>query len=115
MCLHTGFIHRFILCDERRACIQATAGKSDVLLSQGISVSTLLGAANSGSLSHTYCWGKGTLEVLLESWPTSSIDPDIPLSCQDDRVSMELSLSSCAEIGVPLDLRQVSQGISGVA
>ena len=28
---------------------------------------------------------------------------------------MELSLSSCAEIDVPIDLRQVSQGISGVA
>ena len=28
---------------------------------------------------------------------------------------MELSSSSCAEIGVPKDLRQVSQGISGVA
>ena len=29
--------------------------------------------------------------------------------------SMELSSSSCAEIGVPLDLRRVSQGISEVA
>ena len=28
---------------------------------------------------------------------------------------MEISSSSCAEIGVPIDLRQVSQGISGVA
>ena len=28
---------------------------------------------------------------------------------------MELSSSSCAEIGVPIDLRWVSQGISGVA
>ena len=28
---------------------------------------------------------------------------------------MELSLSSCAEIGVPIDLRRASQGISGVA
>ena len=28
---------------------------------------------------------------------------------------MELSSSSCAEIGVPIDLRRVSQGISGVA
>ena len=27
----------------------------------------------------------------------------------------EASLSCCAEIGVPLDLRRVSQGISGVA
>ena len=51
----------------------------------------------------------------MESWPTSSIDPGIPLSCRDDMASMELSSYSCAEIGVPLDLRQVSQGISGVA
>ena len=28
---------------------------------------------------------------------------------------MELSSRSCAEIGVPIDLRRVSQGISGVA
>ena len=28
---------------------------------------------------------------------------------------MELSSSSCAEIGIPIDLRRVSQGISGVA
>ena len=28
---------------------------------------------------------------------------------------MELSSSSCAEIGVPIDLRRVSQGISGIA
>ena len=28
---------------------------------------------------------------------------------------MELSSSSCAEVGVPIDLRRVSQGISGVA
>ena len=89
--------------------------KSGLLSSQGIPISTLLEAANSGSLSHTYCWGKGTLEVLVESWPTSSIDPGIPLSSQDDMSSMDLTSSSCAEIGVPLDLRQVSQGISGVA
>ena len=32
-----------------------------------------------------------------------------------DKGCMELSSSSCAEIGVPIDLRWVSQGISGVA
>ena len=53
--LHRGFRHPFILRDERRACIQATSGKSDLIFSQGISVSTLLEAAKSGSLSHTYC------------------------------------------------------------
>ena len=51
----------------------------------------------------------------MESWPTSSIDPGILLSSRDDMASMELTSSSCAEIGVPLYLRQVSQGISGVA
>ena len=30
-------------------------------------------------------------------------------------VCMELSSSSCAEIGVPIDLRRMSQGIPGVA
>ena len=51
----------------------------------------------------------------MESWPTSSIDPGILLSCRDDMASMELTSCSCAEIGVPLDWRQVSLGISGVA
>ena len=37
------------------------------------------------------------------------------LSSRDDMGCMELSSSSCAEIGVPIDLRQVSQGISVVA
>ena len=44
------------------------------LFSQGISVSTPLEAANSGSLSHTYCSGKAPLEVLVDSWPTCSIE-----------------------------------------
>ena len=72
--LHNGFIHRFIWCDERWEGIPATVGKSDLLSRQGISVSTLLEAVNSGFLSHTYCWGKHTLEVLVECWPTSSIE-----------------------------------------
>ena len=33
-----------------------------------------LEAANSGSLSHTYCSGKPALEVLVESWHTSSVE-----------------------------------------
>ena len=37
------------------------------------------------------------------------------LSSRDDMWCTELSLSLCAEIGVPLDLRRVSQGISVVA
>ena len=38
--------------------------------------------------------------------------PGNQLSSRDDISCMELSLNYCAEIGVPLDLRQVSQGIS---
>ena len=50
-------IHRslFIFFEEIRACLQATARKSDFLSIQGISVSTAREAANSGSLSLTYC------------------------------------------------------------
>ena len=41
--------------------------------------------------------------------------PENQLSIWDDLWCTELSSSCCAEIGVPLDLRRVSQGISGVA
>ena len=51
----------------------------------------------------------------MESWPTSSIESWNTISSRYDMASMEHSLSSCAEIGVPLDLRRVSQGISVVA
>ena len=34
------------------------------------------------------------------------------LSSRDDMVCMELSSSSCAGMGVPIDLSHVSQGIS---
>ena len=37
------------------------------------------------------------------------------LSSQDDMGWMELSSCCCTEIDVPLDLRRVSQGISGVS
>ena len=42
-------------------------------------------------------------------------NPVNQLSSRDDMVCMELSSSSCAEIGVPIDLPCVSQGISVVA
>ena len=41
--------------------------------------------------------------------------PENQLSSRDDLQFMELSSSCCAEIGVPLVMSQVSQGISGVA
>ena len=69
-----GIQTSFKLWDERRAYIQATAGTCGLLLSQGSSVSIPLEAANSGSLSHTYCCGKPPLEVLVERWLTSSVE-----------------------------------------
>ena len=42
-------------------------------------------------------------------------DPGNQVSSLDDMGCMELSLSSCAEISVPIDLKRVSQGISVVA
>ena len=74
-----------------------------------------LEAANSGSLSHTYCLGKPPLKVLVESWLTSSVEPGNQLSSRDDLGCTELSLSCRAEIGVPLALGRCSQGLSGVA
>ena len=92
-----------------------TAGKSGLLLSQGILGSIPLDAEKTESLSHTYFLRKAPLEVLVECWPTSSIESwECPLFF-DDMASMELSLSSCAEICGPLDLRRVSQGNYGVA
>ena len=41
--------------------------------------------------------------------------PGKQLSSRDDLGYTELSLSCCAELGVPLDLGRCSQGISGVA
>ena len=46
--------------------------------------------------------------------PLQSI-PGNQLSSRDNMKYTEHSSSCCAEIGVPLDLSQVSQGISGVA
>ena len=76
-------------------------------------MSIRLEAANSGSFSpiaegslHFRClWKVG----LLLQWK-----PENQLSSRDDMGCMERSSSCCAEIGVPLDLRRVSQGISGV-
>ena len=52
----------------------STAGKSGLLFSQGISGSIPLEAENTESLSHTYFLGKAPLEVLVESWLTSSVE-----------------------------------------
>ena len=59
-----------------------------------------------GSIRFRYFWKVG---VTLQS------EPGNQLSSQDHMGCTEHSLSCCAEIGVPLDLRCLSQGISGVA
>ena len=51
----------------------------------------------------------GKVVIPLQSKPGNQ------LSSQDDMGCTELSSSCGAEIGVPLDFRRVSQGISGVA
>ena len=51
----------------------------------------------------------------MESWLALQLKPGNQLSSQDDMGYTELSSSVCAEIGVLLDLRRMSQGISGVA
>ena len=51
-------------------------------------------------------WGDGL--PLLQN-------PGNQFSSRDDMGCMELFSSTCAEVGIPIDLRQVSQGISGVA
>ena len=70
-----------------------TQGPSDILIAEG-------------SLLLRCLWKVG---IPLQSKPGNQ------LSSRDDLGYTELSSSCCAEIGVPLDLRRVSQGISGVA
>ena len=48
-------------------------------------------------------------------WPTFLTESGNQLSSRDDMGCMELSSSSCDETDVPIDLRRVSQGMSGVA
>ena len=55
------------------------------------------------------------LRCLWKVGLTLQMKPGNQLSSQDDMGCTELSSSFCAEIGVPLDMRRVSQGISGVA
>ena len=73
------------------------------------------GGGNLGSLSHTYCWRKHLLRCLCKVCLLLQSKTGNQLSSQDDMGCTELSSSCCAEIGVGLDLKLVSQGISGVA
>ena len=73
-----------------------------------------LEAANSGSLTHTYCLWKPPLEGLVESWHISSVEARDQLSTRDDLECTEISSSCSAVFDVPADLTWLSQGISGV-
>ena len=92
-----------------------TAGKAGLILSLGISVSIPLEAENTESLSHTYFCGKDPLEVLVESWLTSSVEDRESFSFRDDMGCTEYSSSFSTEIDDPLYLRRLSQGISRVS
>ena len=87
-------------------------GKPGLLLSQGIPGTIPLGAENTESLSHSYFVGKAPLEVLSESWLTSSVEDREAFSSRDVMVCMEHSSTSSTEIDDPLYLRSLSQGIS---
>ena len=58
--------------------------------------------------------GRLLLRCLWEGGLPLEQNPGNQLSSRDAMGCMELSSRSCAEIGVPIDLRPVSQGISGV-
>ena len=59
--------------------------------------------------------GRRLLRCLWKVGRPLQWNPGIQLSSHDDIGCMELSSSFCAEIGVPIDFRRVSQGISVVA
>ena len=59
--------------------------------------------------------GRVLLRCLLKVGLILQKNPGNPLSSHDDMASLVLSSSSCAEPGVPLDLRQVYQEISVVS
>ena len=92
-----------------------TAGKAGLLFSQVISVSIPLEAENTESLSHTYFSWKDPLEVLVESWLTSSVEDMESFLFRDDMGYTEYSSSFSTEIDDHLYLRRLSQGISRVS
>ena len=58
--------------------------ETGLLFSHGISGSIILEAENTASLSHTDFWGKAPLDVLVESWLTSSVEDRESFSSPDD-------------------------------
>ena len=86
--------------------------ETGLVFSQGISGSIPVEAENTEYLSHTYFWGKAPLELLVESWLTSSVEDRESFSSWDDMGCTEHSSSWSTEINDPLYLRRLSQGIS---
>ena len=64
--------------------MKATAGKSGLLSSQGISVSITIEAANSGSLTHTFAEGSLLLRCFLKVGIRFQSKPGNKLSSRDD-------------------------------
>ena len=91
---------------------EASAGKFGLLSNQVISGSIILEAENTESLSHTYFRWKAPLEVLVESWLSSSVEDRESFSSQDDMGFTEHSSSCSTEIDDSLYLRRLSQGVS---
>ena len=58
---------------------------------------------------------KTPVELLVESWLTSLVKERESALISRHLECMGLSSSCCTEIDVPLDLRPISQGISGVS
>ena len=86
-------------------------------LSQDISGSIPLEAENTESLSHTYFRGKSPLEVLGNSWLTSSVEDRESFSSRDDMGCMEHSSSSLLKLmnlytcdGCPRESLEVPKG-----
>ena len=72
-------------------------------------------AANSGSSHISIAEGSLVLKCLWKVGLPLQLKPGNQLSSGDAMGCMELCSNCCAENCVPLDLRLVSQGISGVA
>ena len=83
--------------------------------SQGISVSIPLRQQIQGPSHIPIAEGSLLLRCLWNVGLTLQSKTGNNLSSQDNMGNTELSSSCCVEIGGPLDLRQVSQGIYGVS
>ena len=95
--------------------MQATAGKPDLISSQGISVSIPLDAANSGNLLHNFADRSLLLRSLCKVGISLESKPGNQLSTRDDLWYTEPSSNSFAKLDVPLDLGLCCRGTSGVA